>query len=200
MRPPPTPVPYASSPPPCIINPSNEIYDLCADTRRAQHHFHFTHFHYFDLYFFGAKMSSTVDHPLVLQWLSRIPGSNSESLPTSDRSNHGPYGQIYSKSLPTYSQIIPSHKFHTTRARSVHNSDSDTTLSSTKFNSMHRSTYELLKSLPSPLHTLRILPYLPTYQANLDTLITMIPNRADNPIVSHMFLFCLLILFAQMHR
>lgn len=129
---------------------------------------------------------SSADHPLVLQWLSKIPGSNSETLPTSGHPNHGPYGQIYSKSLPAYSQGVPSTKFNT-RPRSA-NSDLDTTSSST-LNPMHRSTYELLKSLPSPLHTIRILPHLPTYQANLATLISMIPNRVENPIVSRVFPF-----------
>lgn len=101
-------------------------------------------------------------HPIVTPWLQRI---NSElSLCTSNLPADGNSPRSEPNDGYTEFQLAGS-------------------VPSSIFNSTHRSTYDLLKSLPLPSRMLKVLPDLPTYHLSSAQLIAKLPDRVSNPLV-----------------
>lgn len=110
-------------------------------------------------------------HPIITPWLQRI---KSEVLLSTTH-----------KLPPDGNSKSPSTTLQT---RSEPNDDHDDSqlagsVSSSIFNSNHRSTFDLLKSLPLPSRMLKVLPDLPTYHLSSAQLISKLPDRVSNPLV-----------------
>lgn len=127
-------------------------------------------------------------HPIIHAWLkATAPGpptpADPTDQPTSEDEEELPF-------TPNPTPFVPPPPSGATRfnPRSTRSSSDQSELSissSVTLNSVHRSTFELLKSLPAPWDVQAVLPHLPTYSATPAELVSILPNDIDMPLVCY---------------
>lgn len=130
---------------------------------------------------------STVYHDeptIILSWLSTIHDIEPTEIPRPSYFNTN-------STVPRAPASWPTHRH--TRSPSIRSTPNPDRTSLAILNTGYRSTWELLKALPAPADTMKVLPTLPTHYFTLSQLDSQLPDPIQRPLVSQWYQHPLLI-------